>query len=62
MELEILKALILKSGLSKRDFCEKVGKPQSRLSERLNGKRNIKLSELNKMAEKLGLEIRFKVI
>jgi transcriptional regulator with XRE-family HTH domain len=57
MEQEILKQLLLLSGLSQKEFSEKTNIPEPRISEWMNGVRNPKISKLHEIAEVLGLKI-----
>lgn len=63
METEILKQLIVISGLSQREFSEKLNIPQPRISEWINEKRNPKIATLNEIAKTLGfkIELSFKI-
>lgn len=57
METQILFLLVEKSGLSQRDFANKINLPESRISEWLRGVRNPKISKLKEIAEVFGFEI-----
>jgi transcriptional regulator with XRE-family HTH domain len=57
MEKEIFMELIEVSGLTQKEFSQKTGVPESRISEYVNGKRLPKMSNLHEIAEKLDLQI-----
>jgi transcriptional regulator with XRE-family HTH domain len=57
LEKEILIELIKKTGFSQKEFSERTGIPQPRISEYMKGKRSPKMSTLNEIATLLGFKI-----
>lgn len=62
MNKDILKDLINASGLSQRDFASKIGTTEIQVSKWLSGTRNIKLSTLEEVADKLNMKIIYKIL
>jgi len=60
IESQILKALILNSGLNQTKFCEKHKLVQQRLSEWLKSTVIIRRTLLNEIAKREGLKIEWK--
>lgn len=58
MNKDILKDLIQKSGLSQREFADKIGTTEMQISKWLAGSRNIKLQRLQDIAKKMGFTIK----
>jgi transcriptional regulator with XRE-family HTH domain len=61
MEIDILKELMKVSGLSQKEFSQKTGIPEPRISEWIQGRRNPKLSTLIDGAHKIGFEVSWEI-
>lgn len=52
-----LEAERVKAGMTKSEFCEKVGIPYNTLSRKLHGKSEFTLSECVRIKKKLGVDM-----
>jgi transcriptional regulator with XRE-family HTH domain len=59
---QLLRDLILLSGLTQREFSKQIGVTEIQVSKWLSGVRNIKSTTLEKIANKFNLKITYKIL